>query len=81
MSCGKQCMLVFYQYSLMQSRRGGLERISWIKKEKIIRNGVEGTSKSAEQSTKHCTPHYPSTPITIMQREAAAPPIEHTLDH
>ena len=55
------------------------------KKGKVIRNGVEGhlsrLNKVQNIALRTILPVWWTTPITIMQREAATPPIEHTLDH
>ena len=55
------------------------------KKGEIIRNGVEWhlNRLNKVQNIALCTilPVWRTTPITIMQREAATPPIKHALDH
>lgn len=51
----------------------------------LIRNGVEGhlnrLNKVQNIAPRTILPAWRTTPITTMQREAATPPIEHTLDH
>ena len=54
------------------------------KRGKAIRNGVEHLNRlNKVQNIALCTilPVWRTTPITIMQREAATPLIEHNLDH
>lgn len=52
---------------------------------KTIRNGVEGQlyrlDKVQNTALRTILPVWRTTPIRIMQREAATPPIEHTLDY
>lgn len=55
------------------------------KKGKVIRNGVEGhlnrLNKVPNIALYTIFPIWWTTPITIMQRKATTPSIEHTLDH
>lgn len=52
---------------------------------KTIRNGVEGQlcrlEKVQNTALRTILPVWRTTPIRIMQREAATPPIEHTLNY
>lgn len=52
---------------------------------KVIRNGVEGhlsrLNKVQNIALRTILPVWQTTPTTILQREAATPPIEYTLDH
>lgn len=52
---------------------------------KTIRNGVEGQlyrlDKVQNTALRTILPVWRTTPIRIMQREAATPSIEHTLDY
>lgn len=52
---------------------------------KTVRNGVEGQlnrlDKVQNVALRTILPVWRTTPIRIMQREAATPPIEYTLDH
>lgn len=54
------------------------------KKGKVIRNGIEGhlnrLNKVQNIALRTIFPIWWTTPIMIMQREAATPPIEHTSD-
>ncbi len=52
---------------------------------KSVRSGVEGQLKRLDKvqniALRTILPVWRTTPIKIMQREAATPPIEYTLDH